>query len=67
MVTVTQWALHANWQKPKPERKQAREETLPHYGPLRILIITEQNSKGLDVLLQNINWRLVLVVLLLRY
>lgn len=55
MVTVTQRALHANWQRPKPERKQAREETLPHYGPLRILIKTEQNSECLDILLQNIN------------
>lgn len=65
MVTVTQRALHANWQRPKPERKQAREETLPHYGPLRILIKTEQNSECLDILLQNINSILVLVVLLL--
>lgn len=38
MVTVTQGALHANWQRPEPERKQAREETLSHCEPWSILI-----------------------------
>lgn len=49
MVTVTQWALHANWQRPKPERKQAREETLSHCGPLRILIKAQNKIQSAPI------------------